>query len=290
MGQNQSSATTKPNQTITVQEIPISAKQPEQTKPMNQPEPEQIEHTEQTTQKFPWEALPKDIKINILRRISIPELITETQKAFVNDAPSEIDFRIRRLEPFHKLWIDSPIAVRNTMPYRSKAARKACTPIEFCKLERLILGSSRLSGCLSPAIAEFAPTLKVLHLNDNNLDSLPDEIALCEKLLLLDCSNNNFTTFPKITVKISSLKHLVFSNNKQLNSIPPQINSLINLNTISLYKCALTELPAELVALVIAADRFSINVASNNFPKGYLADLCQARPSLRSRLAHVVFV
>ena len=276
---------TNPNETINVQQVDTPAAQTERIE-----QSDQTEHTEQTTEKFPWEALPKDIKINILRRIPIPELLTEIQQAFVHDAPSEIDFRIRRLQPFYKLWINSPIAVRNTMPYRSKAAREACTPIEFCKLERLILGSSRLSGCLSSAIVEFAPTLKVLHLNDNNLDSLPDEITLCQKLLLLDCSNNNFASFPKLIVKIPSLKHLMFSNNKQLTSIPPEINSLINLNTISLYNCSLTTLPSELVALVIAADRFSLNVASNKFPKNYLADLCQVMPSLRPRLAHVVFV
>lgn len=61
-----------------------------------------------------------------------------------------------------------------------------------------------------------------LHLNNNHLSSLPDELRQMEGLTLLDISHNAFTALPPAIYRVDSLKIL----SAQSNSIKGEIIDL----------------------------------------------------------------
>lgn len=69
------------------------------------------------------------------------------------------------------------------------------------------------------AILSLADTLEVLDLSDNQLSSLPDELAQLHKLKIIFVSNNNFTELPSVLGQCENLEMIGFKSN-QINHVP----------------------------------------------------------------------
>lgn len=234
-------------------------------------------------QIFPWNHLPIEIRDKILSNLPLSYVFIH-QTTFPHEAPSNFADRVTALYPLWRAWLHSPLEVRNTVQYRTLQSRKACTPLQFVSLERLILGGSQLSGCLTPAIGEFSHNLKVLHLDDNYLTQLPLQLQKCQKLLLLDCSNNRFSQFPPAACRLQNLTYILFARNQLLTHIPDAIADLPKLMTVSFDYCAISKLPISFIQKMYQTDRFIAHIAGNPFPHGYLLALCERLPSLKRRL------
>lgn len=238
--------------------------------------------------KFPWDALPAELRFLILHLLPLDDLLSRTQSLFPNDARPVLDIRIRALHPLWAAWLDSPIAVRNLPAFRTRAARLACTPADFVRLPRLVLGASRLTGVLTDAIAELGTNLKVLHLDENQLTHLPDALGKCENLLVLDCSANAFRTFPVVATRLKQLRYLSFGQNPRLGVFPTEVAAMPNVKAVSFYMCSLKSIPLEIVSKALQTRDFSLNVAANDFPRLYLMGICEQFPAFKRKLTHVM--
>jgi internalin A len=69
-----------------------------------------------------------------------------------------------------------------------------------------------------------------------------DEIVDYEKIIKLDCSNNELTELPNIINLMTNLRELYCYDN-ELTSLPPSIGSLTNLTWLSCFYNELTSLP-----------------------------------------------
>lgn len=239
-----------------------------------------------TMDKFPWHRLPADVQTQVLSYVPLPDMLSAVQLALPG-AAGDAARRIAALQPLWEAWCESPMEVRNVIAYRPRAARLACTPAAFASLDRLILGSSALVR-LPAAVAELAHTVKVLHLDENLLSDLPPALARCKHLLLLDCSENRFQSIPEAVLHIPSLHYVLFSQNTTLSVIPDGLARMPGLRAVEFYNCALKRLPDSLVTLMVGCDNFLANLASNNFPRGYLANLCRQYPTFKRKLANAL--
>lgn len=242
-----------------------------------------------TSGKFPWSCLPADVKTTIFSYVPLYDMLDSAQNVFP-EAPFDVDNRIRSLQPLWAAWVASPMEVRNVPRYRKRSDRLLCSPADFCRLERLVLGSSRFVGKLSAAVAELAYHLKVLHLDENHFTHLPLQIIRCQRLLLLDCSHNSFRSVPDFIVNIKSLKYLSFANNSYLTKLPQNLGSLLHIVSVNLQACALTSLPTSLISRVVSADKFYLHVTGNNFPPRYIERLVHTNPTFKRKLTHMVSV
>ena len=238
--------------------------------------------------KFPWTSLPSDLRHLILSHVPLDELLCSTQSLFPLTAPSLLDARIRALRPLWRAWLDSPITVRNPPPFRTRLARRLCTPAEFVRLPRLVLGGTRLAGTLTPAVAELGPHLRVLHLDDNALTALPPALRRCRNLQLLDCSANRFEELPCVVLDLPDLQYLSFAQNPRLRAIPPHVADMPTVKALSFFMCALTHIPQRVVDKAVATADFSLNVSGNCFPRRYLITICDRFPAFKSKLTHVM--
>lgn len=66
---------------------------------------------------------------------------------------------------------------------------------------------------LPPEVLELAPSLEVLDMSGNKLDSLPEEFASLENLRILFLSNNAFTVLPKVLGRLPRLEMIGFKAN-----------------------------------------------------------------------------
>ena len=77
----------------------------------------------------------------------------------------------------------------------------------------------------------LADSLEILDLNNNQLDSLPDDFYQLQNLKILFLSNNNFAVLPKILAKCPKLEMIGFKSNKIIEvpkeSLPPMTRWLI---------------------------------------------------------------
>lgn len=233
---------------------------------------------------FPWLHLPQDLKLRILSQLPL-DFVLQHQHLFPYSSPTNVNDRFSKLLPVRLDWVHSPIEIRNTPLYRSRASRMLCSPLSFVHLQRLVLGTSRLT-IIPRAIGELK-LLKVLHLDDNLLTHFPEEITQCENLLLIDCTHNRFRTFPPQLLQMPSLRHVIFAHNP-LTSLPRGIATLPWLNTLSFYDCRLIQLPMDLIVKFASEEKFSLNIASNRFKRGYIRGLCETWPTLQRRLQYVM--
>lgn len=88
-------------------------------------------------------------------------------------------------------------------------------------------------------------TTQNLDLSDNQLTSLPAEIAQIENLTGLDLSYNQLSSLPAEIGQLQNLTELDLNRN-QLTSLPAQTGQLQNLTTLSLGDNQLSSLPAEI--------------------------------------------
>ena len=87
--------------------------------------------------------------------------------------------------------------------------------------------------------------LKDLHLDNNNLSSLPKEIGNLKNLETLHLDRNSVTSLPKEIGNLKNLEYLeLYGSN--LTSLPSSIGNLKNLKLISIKGSILTSLPKEI--------------------------------------------
>jgi hypothetical protein len=219
-----------------------------------------------------WQDLSFDVKRRIWAFLRLDEMLHVVQVAMPShDIQLDISIRICSLQPLHAAWIMSPMEMRNVPRYRTPESRRRVNPTEFVTLERLIIGHSNMSGMLTPAIAELASCLKVLHCDQNQLSDLPESLVLCTKLRVLDASENMFRSVPPCVLALPTLRVLSFSQNRLLGPTLPHnlIHKLPYLIRLGFYGCALVELPASLISFIAdTSDTFFANVSYNPFPSG----------------------
>ncbi|NEO48162.1 MAG: leucine-rich repeat protein, partial [Moorea sp. SIO4A3] len=87
--------------------------------------------------------------------------------------------------------------------------------------------------------------IKVLKLNNNQIDILPDSMVNISNLTELNLSNNQLNNLPESLGNISNLTELNVSGNK-LNNLPESLGNISNLTELNLWNNQLTNLPKSL--------------------------------------------
>lgn len=160
-----------------------------------------------------------------------------------------------------------------------------------------LAGLSRLT--LSENLTEFpteilslADSLEILDLSNNQLKSLPDEIAQLKKLKIIFASNNDFETLPESLGQCENLEMIGFKTNKikhvpdqslppnlrwliltenQLTSLPDTLGERPRLQKLALAGNQLSQLPSNLGQLInLELLRISANQLTH-FPDQLLA-------------------
>ncbi|KAH8277649.1 hypothetical protein KR018_002829 [Drosophila ironensis] len=114
-------------------------------------------------------------------------------------------------------------------------------------LEELYLSTTRLQT-LPPQLF-YCQGLRVLHVNSNNLESIPQAIGSLRQLQHLDLNRNLIVTVPDEIKACKHLTHLDLSCNS-LQRLPDAITSLISLQELLLNETYLEFLPANFGRLV----------------------------------------
>merc|ERR1719244_867856 len=142
-------------------------------------------------------------------------------------------------EPVYDL---SDCALKNVPPgifSRCKVLRK----------EALLLQENELKSLNGGGPLSDLQHLKVLDLQKNNLDKLPDDISQLTNLKVLYLQNNNLDKLPDDISQLTNLKVLYLQNNK-LKQLPSSISGLTCLKTLDLRSNSkLKEIPKELAHL-----------------------------------------
>jgi Leucine-rich repeat (LRR) protein len=129
-----------------------------------------------------------------------------------------------------------------------KSGKKYCLQmpqafIEVCNSIKqnnvLNLASYQLSE-LQTQIEQFKD-LKILYLQNNVLQNLPNELAKLERLQTLNLAQNSFFEFPLVVTQLKKLEDLDFSNNK-LQNLPDDFANLQELKVLHLQRNKLKQL------------------------------------------------
>jgi small GTP-binding protein len=124
----------------------------------------------------------------------------------------------------------------------------------------LDLNNNQLTS-VPPEIAKLTSLIR-LDLSDNPLTSVPPEVAKLTKLTDLHLNYNQLTSVPPEITRLTNLTYLDLSNN-QLTSVPPEITRLTNLTYLDLFNNPLTSLPPEIVKLT---DLTHLDLRFNQLP------------------------
>uniref|UniRef100_A0A914M893 Uncharacterized protein n=1 Tax=Meloidogyne incognita TaxID=6306 RepID=A0A914M893_MELIC len=114
------------------------------------------------------------------------------------------------------------------------------------ELRTIDLTSNKLK-LLSPSIGNFV-MLRQLHLSENRLIELPDELGCLRKLEVLNVSGNYLEKLPESLAGCSSLSNISISNNR-LKEFPIVLTCLIKLELLDLSGNTITGLPNEICNL-----------------------------------------
>ncbi|KAI3461985.1 hypothetical protein Pfo_018648 [Paulownia fortunei] len=102
-------------------------------------------------------------------------------------------------------------------------------------IQYLYLQENDFQGVFPPSLSDLCTTLVELDLSFNNLTgTVPENLAACSVLELLDISGNNFSgELPVDTIlKLSNLKTLVMSFNNFGGGLPDSLSKLVSLETL----------------------------------------------------------
>lgn len=114
-------------------------------------------------------------------------------------------------------------------------------------LEKLYLSSNRIAD-LPPELF-YCQGLRVLKINDNELETIPNAIGSLRQLQILDLSRNALTNVPDNIKSCKYITHLDLSLNN-LQRLPDAITNLITLQELFLNETYLEFLPANFGRLV----------------------------------------
>ncbi|XP_078697446.1 uncharacterized protein LOC144925343 [Branchiostoma floridae x Branchiostoma belcheri] len=110
-----------------------------------------------------------------------------------------------------------------------------------------------------PAAVMKLPQLEMLILSNNENITLPDEMSGLTNLTVLDLQNCNLKTVPAAVIKLPQLEMLVLSNNENI-TLPDEMSGLTNLTVLDLQNCNLKTVPAAVIKL----PQLEMLILSNN--------------------------
>ncbi|XP_053321519.1 leucine-rich repeat-containing protein 10 [Spea bombifrons] len=96
-------------------------------------------------------------------------------------------------------------------------------------------------------VCAFTELVK-LYLSDNNLNTLPPELELLQKLQILALDFNNFKVLPQVVCSLKQL-YILYLGNNRLRDLPPELSYLKNLQTLWIECNYLTQLPTVICEL-----------------------------------------
>ncbi|CAH9107437.1 unnamed protein product [Cuscuta europaea] len=139
-----------------------------------------------------------------------------------------------------------------------------------CHVTAISLKSQNYTGSLPPEFAKFQH-LKSLDLSRNYLNgTVPQQWASMQLLELSLMGNRLSGPFPKVLIKITTLRNLSIEGNNFSGSIPSEIGNLVHLEKLVLSSNAFTgNLPSTLGMLKNLTD---LRISDNNF-NGQIPDL-----------------
>ncbi|BFZ17687.1 hypothetical protein BsWGS_20726 [Bradybaena similaris] len=118
------------------------------------------------------------------------------------------------------------------------------TTLESCNL------SQNLIRRIPSKLAVKFSSLSELHLNNNHLSSLPDELRQMEGLTLLDISHNAFTALPPAIYRVDSLKILSAQSNSIKEVDVQRLKHMPSLSELNLQDNPLdTDIHSQLIGL-----------------------------------------
>lgn len=142
--------------------------------------------------------------------------------------------------PFTSLRAEEDI---KTAPWFTSLADALRNPEAVVKLD---LSGQGLTT-LPPEVLQLRG-LRLLLLNDNRLEALPDDLGRLTRLSELELNHNGFAVFPRAILELSTLNELELSGNR-LSALPDDIDRLTGLTEIELIDNQLAELPPSLARL-----------------------------------------
>ncbi len=140
---------------------------------------------------------------------------------------------------------------------------------EFTKLQMLDLSNNLLKS-IPDEIGNLTELWFQFDLSNNVLETIPNTIGKLTKLNFCDLSDNSLKTIPENTLgKLVGLISLDISNNKDLESIPSDVWTLTNLDTLNVSNTALNKIPDDLW-LLMGLDKLDL---SSNLLKEIPSDI-----------------
>ena len=103
-------------------------------------------------------------------------------------------------------------------------------------------------------------SLRVLLLDYNRLEELPDELFMLTKLERLSLARNKLTKLPRVIGNLKSLKYVDVSGNRKMKSITSGISGCKSLEELRCSDCSIQKIPADCAKL----EQLRLIVAENN--------------------------
>ena len=173
----------------------------------------------------------------------------------ITELPSSLAFAKETLQ---RLWAEDN-ALSGSLP----ASLLSCTRLRVLRLSNNKLSDLTGIGALA-ALEELAvdnnsletlpdefgsmTELRVLVLRGNRLRSLPESISACAKLESLYASSNDLKSLPETLGKCTALKILTVNGNASLKSLPESLVDARALSRVIAAACSIDALPLRLVA------------------------------------------
>ncbi|GIL70394.1 hypothetical protein Vretimale_3584 [Volvox reticuliferus] len=117
--------------------------------------------------------------------------------------------------------------------------------VTFSGLQRLVLAGNQLTVALPSGAGSRLTALKMLVLDDNLLQELPEEIGQLKRLERLSVSGNRLHALPPAIGGLESLQALVVSRNA-LETLPDELGSCARLEELDAQSNDLAAIPAAL--------------------------------------------
>ncbi|KAJ3699047.1 hypothetical protein LUZ61_002752 [Rhynchospora tenuis] len=102
------------------------------------------------------------------------------------------------------------------------------------KLQEIELAGNNIHGWVSPLIGQVSPSLRQLHLEDNQFSGpIPATISFLVNLTYLNLSNNHINgSIPPDLCRLQKLERLYLMNNELTGEIPPAIGDITHLGLV----------------------------------------------------------
>lgn len=173
----------------------------------------------------------------------------QTQVHQFSEERSKTRLGLHELEDVLRTIIPVVVEMGTKRYFEAKFAeyRKVAAWIQQGKIRGLDMAGSAYT--LHPKTAEYCleilykfSNLKILYLNGNYYQTLPESLGQLIHLQELDVSGNQLTKLPQSVGQLTNLQELWLSGNR-LTTLPQSIGQLTRLHSLNVYRNQLTKLP-----------------------------------------------